>query len=103
MISHGSFVRQYFCGSLIAIAAFASTSAHAQQAAQQPATRERAQCELRELESVGYRPWENDYYYPRNLQLAQARLEARKRAQGLEGVDTCGGGATPAPVPAQAP
>ncbi|QSN63070.1 MULTISPECIES: DUF4148 domain-containing protein [unclassified Caballeronia] len=56
---------------------------------QAPMTRARAQCELRELESVGYQPWEEDFYYPRNLQLAQARLAAKKRAQGLEGVDTC--------------
>ncbi|WP_404980159.1 MULTISPECIES: DUF4148 domain-containing protein [unclassified Caballeronia] len=66
------------------------TSAKAQTSPQQvPMTRARAQCELRELETVGYQPWEEDFYYPRNLQIAQARLAAKKRAQGLEGVDTC--------------
>ena len=52
-------------------------------------TRAHQLCELRELESVGYQPWQEDFYYPRNLQAAQARLEAAKRARGLEGVDTC--------------
>ncbi|MDR5740474.1 MULTISPECIES: DUF4148 domain-containing protein [unclassified Caballeronia] len=56
---------------------------------QASATRAHQLCELRELESVGYQPWQEDFYYPRNLQAAQARLEAVKRARGLEGVDTC--------------
>ncbi|WP_250536593.1 DUF4148 domain-containing protein [Caballeronia sp. AZ10_KS36] len=78
-----------FAGGLciaVPVAAFAQTSTQ-----QVPMTRARAQCELRELESVGYQPWQEDFYYPRNLQLAQARLAAKKRAQGLEGVDTCAG------------
>ncbi|VXC70396.1 conserved exported hypothetical protein [Burkholderia sp. 8Y] len=82
-------VRRVACGLAIAI----PISSLAQTSTQQvPMTRARAQCELRELESVGYRPWEEDFYYPRNLELAQARLAAKKRAEGLEGVDTCGGG-----------
>jgi Domain of unknown function (DUF4148) len=33
--------------------------------------------ELAELESVGYEPYKNDYYYPNQLQEAQARLQAK--------------------------
>jgi Domain of unknown function (DUF4148) len=33
--------------------------------------------ELAELESVGYQPDQEDFYYPRNLQAAQARLHAK--------------------------
>jgi hypothetical protein len=33
--------------------------------------------ELAELESVGYEPYKNDYYYPHDLQAAQARLHAK--------------------------
>lgn len=47
-------------------------------------------CELQALESVGYRPTEDDFYYPRNLEAAQARLSAQRRARGLGDADTCG-------------
>jgi len=33
--------------------------------------------ELAELESVGYDPFRDDYYYPNNLQAAQARLHEK--------------------------
>jgi hypothetical protein len=33
--------------------------------------------ELAELESVGYDPHKNDYYYPNDLQAAQARLHTK--------------------------
>jgi hypothetical protein len=33
--------------------------------------------ELAELESVGYEPYKNDYYYPRALEAAQARLHTK--------------------------
>jgi hypothetical protein len=33
--------------------------------------------ELAELESVGYDPYKNDYYYPRDIDAAQARLHAK--------------------------
>jgi hypothetical protein len=51
-------------------------------------------CELQELESVGYHPTENDFYYPRNLEAAQARLLAQKQARQARGVDalTCAEG-----------
>ncbi|WP_244849476.1 DUF4148 domain-containing protein [Caballeronia sp. SL2Y3] len=88
MIRFIAFFLRFAGGLLIAapMSVFAQTSTQ-----QVPMTRARAQCELRELESVGYQPWQEDFYYPRNLQLAQARLAAKKRAQGLEGVDTCAG------------
>jgi hypothetical protein len=54
-----------------------------------PTHESRAQCELRELESVGYNPWNDDYYYPRQLQAAEARLRAQKQARGQADVDTC--------------
>ncbi|MEA3119431.1 MAG: hypothetical protein QOI13_2701 [Paraburkholderia sp.] len=37
--------------------------------------------ELAELESVGYEPYKNDYYYPNDLQAAQARLQAKYVAE----------------------
>jgi hypothetical protein len=40
-------------------------------------TRAQLQQELVELESVGYEPFRNDYYYPNNLEAAQARLHAK--------------------------
>jgi phosphoribosyl 1,2-cyclic phosphodiesterase len=33
--------------------------------------------ELAELESVGYEPYKRDYYYPRDIEAAQARLHAK--------------------------
>jgi Domain of unknown function (DUF4148) len=33
--------------------------------------------ELAELESVGYNPEKRDFYYPNDLQAAQARLQAK--------------------------
>ena len=75
----------------LVVALALSTLSACQSSAQMSAARARQLCELRELESVGHQPWEEDFYYPRNLQAAQARLEAVKRARGLEGVDTCAG------------
>jgi Domain of unknown function (DUF4148) len=37
--------------------------------------------ELKELESVGYRPAPNDIYYPADLQEALQRLEVRHQAE----------------------
>ena len=62
-----------------------ASCAMSQNQASDPA-RARAMCELRALESVGYQPSANDYYYPRNLEAAKARLRAK---QGAQGVDTC--------------
>jgi hypothetical protein len=45
--------------------------------------------ELAELESVGYEPYKNDYYYPDELQAAQARLHAKYVADCAPGT---GGG-----------
>ncbi|WP_244818061.1 DUF4148 domain-containing protein [Caballeronia sp. Lep1P3] len=95
MIRSSSLLATLACAAAVSMPMPMSALAQTAQTAQ-PTTRERAQCELRELESVGYKPWENDYYYPRNLEIAQARLAAKKRAQGLEGVDTCAGGGAPA-------
>jgi hypothetical protein len=33
--------------------------------------------ELAELESVGYEPYKNDYYFPNDIQEAEARLHAK--------------------------
>jgi hypothetical protein len=53
-------------------------------------TRAQVQCELQALEGAGYRPWEEDYYYPRNLQAAQARLAKQNEARGLPAEGSCG-------------
>jgi hypothetical protein len=100
MIRPSFFLPRVLCASVFAISVGALAQASTQH---RPMTRERAECELRELESVGYSPWEEDYYYPRNLEIAQARLAAMKRAQGLEGVDTCAGGGASAPASGKAP
>jgi len=49
-----------------------------------PVTHAQLMQELRELESVGYDPWADDeYYYPSDIQLAQARLRLKYRADCL--------------------
>ncbi|MGI4816241.1 MAG: DUF4148 domain-containing protein [Janthinobacterium lividum] len=63
----------------------ASTASYAQQApastvspspSNAPMTRAQANQQLQQLESAGYNPGENDYYYPNNLQAAQQRVAA---------------------------
>lgn len=39
-------------------------------------THEQLMQELAELEAVGYHPWENDVYYPRDIQRAERKLRA---------------------------
>lgn len=56
---------------------------------QQPVTHAQVECELKALEGVGYRPAQEDYYYPRNLEAAQARLAQQNRARGLPPEGTC--------------
>jgi hypothetical protein len=55
-----------------------------------PVTRAQVQCELRALEGAGYRPWQKDFYYPRHLQAAQARLAQQTKARGLPPEGACG-------------
>ncbi|WP_250455811.1 hypothetical protein [Caballeronia sp. ATUFL_M2_KS44] len=86
---HAFALRPTFRAAVVAAGLFVLSAC--QSSAQMSAARAYQLCELRELESVGYQPWEEDFYYPRNLQAAEARLEAAKRARGLEGVDTCAG------------
>jgi hypothetical protein len=80
---------QLFLPVLVVIAPFASANLCAQ--TQQPATRAQVECELKELEAAGYHPSEDDFYYPRNLQAAQARLAQKNEARGLPPAGTCGG------------
>jgi hypothetical protein len=56
---------------------------------QRPVSRGQVECELRALEGAGYRPWENDYYYPRELQAAQARLAQQEKERGLPPGGSC--------------
>jgi hypothetical protein len=72
--------------------------------AQAPVTRAQVQCELRALEGAGYHPAEEDFYYPRNLQAAQARLAKQNKARGLPPGGSCdpgkgSAGATPSSEP----
>jgi hypothetical protein len=53
--------------------------------------RARNVCELRELESVGYMPWESDYFYPQDLHDAQARLRAKYQGRSLSEAGVCTG------------
>jgi hypothetical protein len=55
-----------------------------------PVTRAQVQCELRAREGAGYRPWQEDFYYPQNLQAAQARLAQQNKARGLPPEGACG-------------
>ena len=64
---------------------------YAQATQQQSTTRSQEMCELKALEAVGYRPSQEDFYYPRNLQAAQARLEAKNKAMGLPPGGLCSG------------
>jgi hypothetical protein len=59
---------------------------------QAPVTRAQIQCELRALEGAGYHPAEEDFYYPRNLQAAQARLANQDKARGLPPGGSCAPG-----------
>mgnify|MGYP001212190413 CR=1 FL=1 len=44
-------------------------------------TRAEVRHELKELESVGYRPTPNDLYYPGDVQAAEQRLETKHQAE----------------------
>ena len=44
-------------------------------------TRAEVRHELKELESVGYRPIPNDLYYPGDVQAAEQRLEIKHQAE----------------------
>lgn len=69
--------------------AMARTNASGQ--TQYPVARGQVQCELRALEGAGYRPWENDYYYPKKLQAAQAKLAQQEKERGLPPGGSCTG------------
>jgi hypothetical protein len=66
------------------VASFAQSSQ-----SNQPLTRAQVRAELVALENVGYDPLSDRQDYPRNIQAAEARLQAQKAAHG----DTSGYGA----------
>ena len=73
-------------GSLIASAVLMATSASVYaQTSLEPGThqltRAEVRQELKELESVGYRPIPNDLYYPGDVQAAEQRLEIKHQAE----------------------
>jgi hypothetical protein len=74
---------------LIFLVALAMARIDALAQTQRTVSRGQVECELRALEGAGYRPWENDYYYPRDLQAAQARLAQQERERGLPPGGTC--------------
>jgi len=74
---------------LMAVSIIAMSSPAHAQTQHAPVTRAQVQCELRALEGAGYRPWEEDFYYPRNLQVAQARLAQQNKARGLPSTGSC--------------
>lgn len=46
-----------------------------------PVTRAQVRGELEQLERAGYRPAENDRYYPQDIQAAEARVNAQNGVQ----------------------
>ena len=63
----------------------ASASVHAQTSIEpgtRQVTRAEVRHELKELESVGYRPTPNDLYYPEDVQAAEQRLESLHQVEG---------------------
>jgi hypothetical protein len=74
---------------VICLVALAMVRTDARAQTQRPVSRGQVECELVALEGAGYRPWENDYYYPRELQAAQARLAQQEKERGLPPGGSC--------------
>jgi hypothetical protein len=68
-----------------------------QSQSQSSSVRTQNECELKALEGVGYRPVQEDYYYPRNLEAAEARLAQQNKARGLPPDGNCGAAAKTTP------
>jgi Domain of unknown function (DUF4148) len=69
---------------LSAVLMATSASVYAQTSVEPSAhqiTRAEVRQELKELESVGYRPIPNDLYYPGDVQAAEQRLETKHQAE----------------------
>jgi hypothetical protein len=70
------------------VASFAQSSQ-----SNQPLTRAQVRAELVALENVGYDPLSDRQDYPRNIQAAEARLQAQKAQTAAAHADTSGYGA----------
>ncbi|QGZ63515.1 DUF4148 domain-containing protein [Paraburkholderia acidisoli] len=49
-----------------------------------PVTRAQVRAELAQLEAAGYRPYQNDQYYPEDIQRAEARVNAQNNLAGAQ-------------------
>ena len=81
-------VRCFTLAALVVASSVTPAAASAQSA--QSLTREEVKAELVKLENAGYQPAQNDPYYPRKLQAAEAKLAT----QGREGLSAFGSEST---------
>ena len=66
---------------LLALAALAAAPALSFAQSNEPVTRAQVRAELVQLQKAGYNPAADETQYPRNIQAAQARVEASQVAQ----------------------
>jgi hypothetical protein len=70
----------------------------------QPLTRAQVRAELVQLENAGYNPEGDDTTYPRNIQAAEAKVNAQNHdAESTYGASTNGSSAAGAPVVSASP
>ncbi|AXL50509.1 hypothetical protein DSC91_002764 [Paraburkholderia caffeinilytica] len=79
---------------------FATPVASFAQDATAPLTRAEVRADLIRVEQAGYRPAAKDVYYPKNIQAAEARVQAQNdAAQGSTGVGGAPDGSSQAGAP----
>lgn len=95
-------MKRLFAGSTALVALLSATGcvqtqSQSQVQSQSSSVRTQNECELKALEGVGYRPVQEDFYYPRNLEAAEARLAQQNKARGLPPDGNCGAAAKTTP------